>query len=124
MRLLYTRSVKHQPNWHRNLEPTAGFEPATRCLQIRQQLNSARNFGFPCIRNASIWSQVFLQLGYKIGYRKSSPFRARETYARRLSGWHVLERAASYRYGLVRMGSARGDSWCGGSRRRGGWPQP
>jgi len=37
-----------------NLEPTAGLEPATRYLQIRQQLNSARYFGFPYIRNASI----------------------------------------------------------------------
>jgi FtsP/CotA-like multicopper oxidase with cupredoxin domain len=35
-----------------NLEPTAGFGPATRCLQISQQLNSGRTFGFPCIRSA------------------------------------------------------------------------
>ena len=26
-----------------NLEPTAGFEPATRYLEIREQLNSAQN---------------------------------------------------------------------------------
>src|SRR5260370_25224685 len=55
------------------MEPTAGFGPATRCLQIRRQLNSAPNFGFPCIRNASIWSQVFLRVGYRIGYSKPIP---------------------------------------------------
>src|SRR5438105_8711101 len=70
-----------------NLEPTAGFEPATRCLQIRQQLNSARNFGFPCIRNASIWSQVFLRVGYRIGYRKPSPKSARAVTCRALLGF-------------------------------------
>ena len=54
-------------------EPTAGFEPATRYLQIRRQLNSAPDFRFPCIRNASIWSQVFLRVGYRIGYRNRAP---------------------------------------------------
>ncbi len=44
----------------RSLQPT---QPVV-CLQIRQQLNSARNFGFPCIRNASICSHVFLRVGY------------------------------------------------------------
>ena len=36
-----------------------------RDVQIRQQLNSASNFRFPCIRNASILSQVFLRLATK-----------------------------------------------------------
>ncbi len=56
-------------------QPTSGFEPLTRCLQIRQQLDSARDFGFPCIHNASIESQRVLQVGYRIGYSKSSPGR-------------------------------------------------
>src|SRR6202022_4918384 len=68
-----TRFVVPQPNSHKRGQPTVGFEPTTRCLQIRQQLNSARNFGFPCIRNASIRSQVFLRVGYRIGYKKPSP---------------------------------------------------
>ena len=59
------------PKSRRNLEPTAGFEPATRYLQNRPQLNSARDFRFPCIPWASITSKEFHRLGYRIGYRKA-----------------------------------------------------
>jgi hypothetical protein len=30
-----------QPNQYKRGQPTVGFEPTTRCLQIRRQLNSA-----------------------------------------------------------------------------------
>jgi hypothetical protein len=43
-----------QPNFYKNSQPTSGFEPLTRCLQIRRQLNSGRNFGFPRIPRMSI----------------------------------------------------------------------
>ena len=46
-----------RPILYSNLQPTAGFEPATRCLQIRRQLNSARNFRSPCIPRMSIESK-------------------------------------------------------------------
>jgi hypothetical protein len=58
---------------HTNLEPTAGFEPATRFLQISRQLNSARDFRFPSIPRTSIASKEFHWVGYKIGYSKSRP---------------------------------------------------
>jgi hypothetical protein len=54
-----------------NLEPTAGFEPATRCLQIRRQLNSAAGLGFPCIPRMSIESKEFHSGDYNGGYRKT-----------------------------------------------------
>ena len=49
---------------------TSGFEPLTRCLQIRRQLNSARDFRFPCIPRMSIDSKEFHSGGYNGGYRK------------------------------------------------------
>jgi hypothetical protein len=55
-----------------NLEPTAGFEPATRCLQISRQLNSARVFGFPCIHKGSIRCRSFHWRGYNGGYRNEA----------------------------------------------------
>jgi hypothetical protein len=54
----------------------------TCCLQISQQLNSAGDFRFPCIRNASIWSQVFLPVGYRIGY-STSPRASYDQFDRR-----------------------------------------
>jgi hypothetical protein len=50
-----------------NLEPTVGFEPTTRCLQIRRQLNSVPDFRFPCIRRTSIASKEFHSGGYNGG---------------------------------------------------------
>jgi hypothetical protein len=51
------------------VEPTVGFEPTTRCLQIRRQLNSARNFSFPCIPRMSAESKEFHSGGYSGGYK-------------------------------------------------------
>src|SRR6266849_9242040 len=53
-------------------QPTVGFEPTTRCLQISRQLNSGPNFGFPCIPGMSIESKEFHSGGYNGGYSKSS----------------------------------------------------
>src|SRR5437016_8907674 len=50
----------------------AGFEPATRCLQIRRQLNSTLDFLFPCIPRTSIEYKEFHSGGYNGGYRKQS----------------------------------------------------
>src|SRR5438105_15495796 len=50
----------------------AGFEPATRCLQIRRQLNSTLDFLFPCIPRTSIEYKEFHSGGYHGGYRKQS----------------------------------------------------
>jgi hypothetical protein len=55
-----------------NLEPTAGFGPATRCLQISWQLNLARDFRFPCIPRMSIKSKDFQSGGYNGGYRNQT----------------------------------------------------
>ena len=55
-----------------NLEPTSGFEPATRCLQIRRRANSARDFSFPCIPRMSIESKELHSGGYTSGYKKPS----------------------------------------------------
>jgi len=63
----------HERGWQnriQKLEPTAGFEPATRYLQIRRQLNSARDFRFPCIPRISIESKEFHSGGYNGGYRR------------------------------------------------------
>ena len=53
-----------------NCQPTSGFEPLTRCLQIRRQLNSVPDFRFPCIPRTSIASKEFHSGGYNGGYRK------------------------------------------------------
>src|SRR5712691_5536826 len=47
--------------------------PRTGCLQIRRQLNSARDFRFPCIPRISIESKEFHFGGYNGGHRRSSP---------------------------------------------------
>ena len=58
----------HHSNLDTNLEPTAGFEPAARCLQIRQQLNSGPIFAFHLFgthllsaKNLLGWLQNWLQ---------------------------------------------------------------
>jgi hypothetical protein len=45
----------------------------SRCLQNQAAIEFSSKFWLPCIRNASIWSQVFLRVGYRIGSRKPSP---------------------------------------------------
>src|ERR1700737_647618 len=53
-------------------QPTVGFEPTTRLLQISRQLNSARVFGCPCIHKGSIKYRSFHWRGYNRGYRNEA----------------------------------------------------
>src|ERR1700736_6292404 len=53
--------------------PAGRFERPTDCLQIRRQLNSAANFDFPCIRNASICLKYSFGLATENRGRISSP---------------------------------------------------
>ncbi len=62
-------------------QPTVGFEPTTRCLQIRRQLNSGRDVRLPCIPRMSIESKESHSGGHDGGYRKLIP---RAQFASRL----------------------------------------